>query len=57
VNHATQGRPEIGSFDQFVDAFSTALDKTLPFRHWRRETLMSPAARAAWTEPDLLPLP
>jgi len=57
VNHAMQARPEIGSFEDFADAYPMALDKTLPFRHWARETMMSPAARAAWTEPDLLPLP
>ncbi len=57
VDHATQARPKIGSFDEFIEAFPFALDKTLPFRHWTRERMMSPAARAAWIEPDLLPLP
>lgn len=57
VDHAMRVRPEIGSFNEFVDAFPMALDKTLPFRHWTRDTMMSPAARAAWIEPDLLPLP
>lgn len=57
VDHAMQVRPEIGGFNDFVDAFPMALDKTLPFRHWTRDTMMSPAARAAWIEPDLLPLP
>jgi len=51
------GLPEIGSFDEFVNVFLMALDKTLPFRHWSRETMMSPAARAAWSDPDLPRLP
>lgn len=57
VDHATRARPEIGSFEDFLRAFPLMLDKGLPFRHWSRDTLMSPAARAAWTEPDLLGLP
>jgi hypothetical protein len=31
--------------------------RDLPYRHYSRDRLMSPAARAAWIEPDLLPLP
>lgn len=31
--------------------------RDLPYRHYSRDRLMSPAARAAWVEPDLLPLP
>lgn len=27
------------------------------FRHWSREVLLSPAARAAWVDPDLTPFP
>jgi hypothetical protein len=31
--------------------------RDLPLRHYTRDRLMSPAARATWVEPDLLPLP
>lgn len=31
--------------------------RDLPLRHYSRELLMSPAARAGWIEPDLVPLP
>lgn len=31
--------------------------RTAPFRHWSRELLFSRAARAAWADPDLRPLP
>jgi hypothetical protein len=57
VDHAMRTRPEISSFVDFVDAFPIVLDKTLPFRHWSHDRLMSPAARAAWLDPDLLALP
>jgi hypothetical protein len=45
------------SFDALLDAVPHLLDKTLPFRHWSRDTLFSPKARAEWVEPDLEPLP
>lgn len=32
-------------------------DKRWLLAHWRDETLFSPAARRAWVEPDLAPLP
>lgn len=48
--------PEITTFDDFVTAFPQLLDKELPYRHWRRETMGSPQARAQWVEPDLLAL-
>jgi hypothetical protein len=57
VDHAMRTRPENSSFVDFVDAFPIVLDKTLPFRHWSHDRLMSPAARAAWLDPDLLALP
>ena len=57
VYHGRQARPQIDSFEEFLAAFPLALDKGLPFRHWSREAMMSPAARSAWTEPELLPLP
>ena len=57
VDHAMRARPEISSFEDFLSAFPMVLDKALPFRHWSHERLMSPAARAAWVDPDLLALP
>jgi hypothetical protein len=33
------------------------LRKDLPLQHWSRETLYGDAAREAWIDPDLTPLP
>jgi hypothetical protein len=57
VDHAMRVRPEVSSFEEFVTIFPMVLDKTLPFRHWTREKMMSSAARTAWVEPDLQALP
>ena len=57
VGHAIEARPEIATFDAFLEAFPFLLDKDLPSRHWSRETMWSPAARAQWVAPDLLALP
>jgi hypothetical protein len=57
VAHCVAVRPELDEFDEFLDAFSFLLDKTLAERHWSRETLWSDDARARWREPDLRPLP
>lgn len=57
VAHLVQSRPDIADFDTFLAAFPLLLDKDLPYRHWRRETMFTPAARARWVEPDLLELP
>jgi hypothetical protein len=32
-------------------------ERKLPLRHYTESRLMSPAARAEWVEPDLMPLP
>ncbi len=55
--HAVATRPEIEDFDAFLAAYPMLLDPTLPFKHWRREAMFTPEARAEWSEPDLLPLP
>jgi hypothetical protein len=57
VDHVRTAQPQIKSFDEFLSAFPAALDKGLPFRHWSRDVMMSPGARADWVEPDLVPLP
>lgn len=41
--------------EQVIDAPDVAT--TAPLRHWSRELLFGRAARAAWVEPDLAPLP
>lgn len=57
VAHLVACRPDLADFDTFLTAFPLLLDKDLPYRHWRRETMFSPPARAHWVEPDLLALP
>lgn len=57
VDHVRTSQPQLDSFDGFLTAFPAALDKNLPFRHWTRDVMMSPDARATWVEPDLVPLP
>lgn len=57
VAHLLDVHPGIATFDDFIATFPWLLDKTLPYRHWRRETMDGPAARAQWIEPDLLALP
>lgn len=48
--------PELG-FDAFCARFPGLLDPGLLGRHYSRERLAEPAARAAMVEPDLRPLP
>ncbi|HYT12754.1 MAG TPA: hypothetical protein VEL12_08200 [Candidatus Nitrosopolaris sp.] len=57
VAHAVANKPEIQDFEAFLEAYPMLLDPALPFRHWRREAMFTPEARAEWTEPDLVPLP
>lgn len=57
VGHHVEARSEITEFAAFLDAFPWLLDKDLPSRHWRRETMGEESARAGWVEPDLLALP
>jgi hypothetical protein len=45
------------SFDEFIAGNSGLLDRQLMERHYSRELIASHGARAAWTEPDLRPLP
>jgi hypothetical protein len=44
-------------FDEFLAAFPLLLDKNTPLRHWSREAMFGPEARAAWRDPDLVALP
>jgi hypothetical protein len=57
IAHLYHARPELTTFAAFIDTFPWVLEKELPYRHWRRETLGSRTARVAWVEPDLLGLP
>lgn len=57
VAHAAERRPAAAELDDLLEACPLLLDRSLPFRHWSREVLLAPEARAAWRDPDLLPLP
>ena len=57
THHAIQSQPSITDFETFLASFPFLLDKDLPLKHWTKESLWSPAARKAWVEPDLRPIP
>ncbi len=54
---ALEETPEHGSFDAFLEVHPELLDSKLLSRHYRKETLDSPLAKAGWVPPDLEPLP
>lgn len=54
---AAADRPDISTFDQFIDAHPELLDKNYLLRHYSAERLSSPEARAHWLSPDLAPIP
>lgn len=56
VGHHLAEEPALG-FDEFLERFPALLDGGLLRRHWSAELLATPAARAAWVDPDLRPLP
>jgi hypothetical protein len=56
VGAALRDAPQAG-FEGLLERHPWLLDKETVFRHYRRDTLMGPEARAAWVEPDLEPLP
>ena len=56
VAHHLAEAPELG-FDEFCSRFPGLLDPGLLGRHYSRELLAAPAARAGMVEPDLRPLP
>lgn len=57
VGHLVEARPDVAEFSTFLATYPQLLDKDLPYRHWRRETMGTAAARMRWIEPDLLALP
>jgi hypothetical protein len=56
VAHHLAEAPEL-TFDEFCARFPGLLDPTLLGRHYSRELLADPAARARTVAPDLRPLP
>jgi hypothetical protein len=57
VAHVADCYPHADSFDTLLACWPLLRDKSLPYRHYQRETLQSPAARKGWITPDVLPLP
>src|ERR1700680_3585278 len=57
VQHLIETFPLVDRFDDLLARYPHLAAKRLVGRHSRPETLMSPAARADWIGPDLLPLP
>lgn len=56
VAQAVKQHPAL-DFEALLAVCPELLDKHLPFRYWSQETFWSPAARAAWVEPDRCCLP
>jgi hypothetical protein len=56
VAHARADRPGL-DFEPLLEGFPLLLDPRLAERHWSGDELWSEEARAAWREPDLVPLP
>ncbi|MFI9331539.1 hypothetical protein ACIGZJ_28875 [Kitasatospora sp. NPDC052868] len=54
-HHAAEHGEE--DFTAFADRNPTLLDKDLPTRFYRPETLAGEAAKTGWVEPDLTPFP
>ncbi|QSQ21655.1 hypothetical protein JY651_41900 [Pyxidicoccus parkwayensis] len=57
VQVGLEAAPGHTSFDAFLDARPELTDSRLLDRHYRKETLDSPEARAGWVPPDVAPLP
>jgi hypothetical protein len=54
---AAQRQAPADTFEEFAAAHADLLDKDRIYRHYRRETISGPQARAGWVEPELEPLP
>jgi hypothetical protein len=50
-------RNEARALVHLANDLAATADRGLPLKHYTRERLFSPEARAAWVEPDLKPLP
>jgi hypothetical protein len=57
LTHAIEAHPDVDDFDTLLARAPALLDKRLPLRHWRPETVAGADARARWTDPDSRPLP
>jgi hypothetical protein len=57
VAHALAAGPPIADLDALLAAHPLLLDPRTPLRHWSRDALFAPDARAAWRPPDVLALP
>jgi hypothetical protein len=57
VAAARERTPPTASFSEFVSAHPHLLDKDSLLKHYSKDRLESPAARASWLEPNLIPLP
>ena len=49
-------RNEARALVHLANELAETADKGLPLKHYTRELLFSPEARAAWVEPDLKPI-
>jgi hypothetical protein len=57
VSHFMNAGPPAINSEDFLATSAVLLDKDVMLTHYRRETLMSPSARAEFLEPDLEPIP
>jgi len=57
VAHHVSADPAITDFNAFAARYPALLDKSLVTRHYSQAALASPAARATWVTPDLIPIP
>lgn len=57
VRHFMEKTPACGSADAFIAANPVLLDSKIMLGHYSAELLFSDAARAAWVEPDVDPIP
>jgi hypothetical protein len=57
VAEAIASGPPWPDFERFAEANAALFDKDRLRRHYTRERLLSPEARASFAEPDLAPLP
>jgi hypothetical protein len=57
VATALRKSPGTGTLENLFEQHPELLDQNLPFQFYSRERMLSDAARSAWIEPDLQPLP
>jgi hypothetical protein len=57
VSYAISCAPDVTDFETFIARYPHLLDGGLLKRHYSAEMIRSEAARHAWVEPDLRPMP